>query len=156
MATTARGESRHAPETIEAERFSQDVWGYVRQHKNSLDSTTHTDWLEKRVGKLIDVCDRRAVALEKRCKALTWFVDNIHKERRMFRKNMTRFSERNKAYDKEVCHVVIDLGATITMASKVFHTSGGVIRQILRENGHDIKGLGYSKTDEDEYANAEA
>jgi hypothetical protein len=152
MAITARSDDPHPLETIAAERFAQDVWGYVRQHKDSLHSTQHMEWLENRVGKLINVCDRRAIALEKKCKSLSWFVDNIHKDRRMFRKNMTRFSERNKAYDKEVCHVVVDLGATITMASKVFHTSGGVIRQILRENGHKIDGLGYSKTDEYDYA----
>ena len=154
MAITARSDDPHPLETIAAERFAQDVWGYVRQHKDSLHSTQHMEWLENRVGKLINVCDRRAIALEKKCKSLSWFVDNIHKDRRMFRKNMTRFSERNKAYDKEVCHVVVDLGATITMASKVFHTSGGVIRQILRENGHKIDGLGYSKTDEEDYADA--
>ena len=154
MATTARSDDPHPLETIAAERFAQDVWGYVRQHKDSLHSTQHMEWLESRVGKLINVCDRRAIALEKKCKSLSWFVDNIHKDRRMFRKNMTRFSERNKAYDKEVCHVVMELGATITMASKVFHTSGGVIRQILRENGHVIDGLGYSKTDEEDYADA--
>ena len=150
MANTARSDDPHPLETIAAERFAQDVWGYVRNNQKSLHSTQHLQWLEKRVEKLISVCDRRAEVLERRCKALTWFVDNIHKERRMFRKNMTRFSERNKAYDKEVCHVVVDLGATITMASKVFHTSGGVIRQILRENGHKIEGLGYSKTDDED------
>jgi hypothetical protein len=112
------------------------------------------EWLESRVGKLINVCDRRAIALKKKCEALSWYTDNIHRDKRMFKKNMTNFADRNKAYDKEVCHVVVDFGVTVTMAAKVFHTNGNVIRQILRQNGHVVDGLGYSKTDEEDYADA--
>ena len=146
MATTASNESPHALEVIEAEKFAQDVWGYVRTYKNSLSSTQHIQWLEDRVGEMIKVCDRRSIALEKRCKALSWYVENIHRDRRMFKKNVTNFEDRNKSLDKEVCHVIMDFGATVTMVAKVFHTNGNVIRQILRENGFTVIGLGYSKT----------
>lgn len=141
MATTVNCANQMTIEQIESERFAQDVWGYARDNANSLNSTQHIAWIEQKTKKLIDVCDRRALAFERKYKAMFWFVENIERGKRLFPKNASNSHKRSKEHDKEICHAAMNLGASITMIAKVFHTSAGIVKQVLLEHGHPVEGF---------------
>lgn len=136
MVTTANPMS--IPE-IAVEQFAQDVWGYCRTYKNSLDSQKHTDWIVARSEKFLEQCSTRTDKLEKRIQVLEWIMRCNESGCRIHRKNQSPTSDRNRQYDQDIIHAITKLDATLSQVARAYQSSTTTIRGILREHGYIIE-----------------